>query len=227
MKPIKVITKTAILAAMMALLLPYVPLASASESPNPLSSSIQAEAGKWEKTDEITSAHGQVYKYIDPTSSVGEDVYYYYVNYNDLTQEKGNKGVVSPQSWGIGPIVKTNENKGYWVDTNNALRVSTYYGPGSAKLTVSSSITAQVEGSISGSAEAIEASMGFSLSQGFSLSDEYSVNVPKGERWVVSAFPRYEKHRLGVYDPYPWGDSFLGYVMVSKPVGVAFRVDKH
>ncbi|MFT9371923.1 MAG: hypothetical protein ABF621_25240 [Paenibacillus polymyxa] len=226
MKPIKMMTKTAILAAMTALLLPYGAIASANEAPNPLSSTIQAETGKWEKTDEITSTHGQVYKYTDP-ANVGDDVYYYYVNYDNLTQEKGDKGLVSPQSWGIGPIVKTNENKGYWVDTNNAIRVSTYYGPGSAKLTVSSSITAQVEGSISGATPAIEASMGFSLSQGFSLSDEYSVNVPKGERWVVSAFPRYEKHRLGVYDQNPFGDPFLGYVMVSKPVGVAFRVDKH
>ncbi|MFD1464269.1 hypothetical protein ACFQ5D_23775, partial [Paenibacillus farraposensis] len=164
-------------------------------------------------------------KYTDPTN-VGDDVYYYYVNYDNLMQEKGNKGLISPQSLGIFPIVKTNENKGYWVDQNNALRVSTYYGPGSAKLTVSSSVTAQVEGAISGTAGAIEASMGFSMSKGFSLSDEYSVNVPKGERWVISAFPRYEKHRLGVYDPYPFGDIFLGYVMVSKPVGVAFRVDK-
>ncbi|MGM1021180.1 MAG: hypothetical protein ACQEXV_11670 [Bacillota bacterium] len=218
-------TKTTILAAMTALLLPYGALASANEAPSPLSSTIQSETGKWEKTDEITSTHGQVHKYTDSANNVGEDVYYYYVNYDILAQEKGNKGVVSPQSWGIGPIVKTNENKGYWVDTNNALRVSTYY-EGSGKITVSSSITAQVEGSISGSAEAIEASMGFSLSKGFSISDEYTVNVPKGQKWVVKAYPRYEKHRLGVYDQSIFGDPFLGYVMVYKPVGVAFGIDK-
>ncbi|WP_155985418.1 DUF6426 family protein [Paenibacillus maysiensis] len=103
--------------------------------------------------------------------------------------------------------------------------MSTYY-EGSGKITVSSSITAQVEGSISGSAEAIEASMGFSLSKGFSISDEYTVNVPKGQKWVVKAYPRYEKHRLGVYDQSIFGDPFLGYVMVYKPVGVAFGIDK-
>lgn len=82
------------IAAMTALLLPYGALASASEAPSPLSSTIQAETGKWEKTDEITSENGQVYKYTDPTN-IGDDVYYYYVNYDNLMQEKGNKGLIS------------------------------------------------------------------------------------------------------------------------------------
>ncbi len=63
MRPFKVMTKTTILAAMTALLLPYGALASANEAPSPLSSTIQSETGKWEKTDEITSTHGQIYRF--------------------------------------------------------------------------------------------------------------------------------------------------------------------
>ncbi|WP_328801263.1 hypothetical protein T3H97_25475 [Paenibacillus sp. LX16] len=227
MKPFKVMTKTAIIAALTAILLPYGAIASANDAPNPLSSTIQSEAGKWEPTDEIKAKEGQVYKYIDP-SSVNEDVYYYYVNYDNLNQEKGNNDRISTQSIGVTPIVKTHENLGYWVDTNNAIRVSTYTGPAAAKIAVKTNIKVKAEGAITGGVKAIEGTLGFGIEADIGLDDEYSINVPKGERWVISAFPRYEKHRLGMYWPAPFiGDPFIGYVRVDKPVGIAFRVEKH
>lgn len=241
MKLFKVMTKTAIVAAVTAILLPYGAIASASTAPNPLSTKIQSEAGKWEQTNDtndIQSKEGQVYKYTAP-NSVDEDVYYYYVNYDNLKQEKGlgddnlkeEKGRgnrISTQSLAVGPVVKTNENQGYWVDTKNAIRVSTYTGPAAAKIAVNTSLKAKVEGSITGSAKAIEASLGFSLEKDFGINDEYSINVPKGQRWVISAFPRYEKHRLGLYWADPLiGNVFVRYVWVAKPVGIAFRIDKH
>lgn len=86
-------------------------------------------------------------------------------------------------------------------------------------LTVSKSVSAQVESSVSVTVKVVSAGVGFKVDRTYTVENQTRYEVPRGKYGYVEAYPLYDQYTFNVYK----GGRKKGSGYAMKPVGVCFN----
>ncbi|PTQ57883.1 MAG: hypothetical protein BSOLF_0394 [Candidatus Carbobacillus altaicus] len=101
------------------------------------------------------------------------------------------------------------------------LRDSYYYGPATATMTVTESVSAKWSANVGISASVVNAGVGFDVTESYTVSDSYNINVPPGYVAEIIAHPIYNVVTFDVwYDPMIGNPYKTGSGDAMKPIGV-------
>jgi hypothetical protein len=104
------------------------------------------------------------------------------------------------------------------------IRSSLYKGPATATMTIGEAVAAQLITETGISAEVVSATLGFNVTKTYTVSDTYSIQVPKGRTYKITAHPVFLVYDFEVwYDPIFGSDYRVGVGNALKPIGVCFH----
>lgn len=106
---------------------------------------------------------------------------------------------------------------------DEVLRNSYYYGPATATMKVSESVSAKWSTNVGISASVVNAGVGFDVTKSYTVNYSYSINVPPGYMAEIIAHPVYDVVTFDVwYDPIIGNPYKTGSGDAMKPIGVCF-----
>lgn len=187
-----------------------------SESNNMNATVIQARS-QMEKSITLTGEDASIYAEsmnLENINSVESITVYYSVDQND---DYSAENYYFGDDYYIKSDTITTEEK-----IGDRIRKSTYYGPCTASMTITESISASFSFDFEVSSSELKAKLGYSMTSTFSISDSYSIDVSNGSNMTIECYIINEISTFEVWEDDIWFDDYVGEYSSAKPIGCAF-----